>query len=392
VEGEEADELLDDIVMPSFSVSVDSKLRSSESDEKKEVAEKPAEKPVEKKATPSPKKKGFVVPKKATPNKSKEEGESPAKRARKSASPKKEEKPKTEKKEKKTEEKKPAKKRSRTSRKSKGYDDDDDDKKSIEESQMSMVADDGDEDEEDDDEEDEEDPEDEDVEGKGYKLVVALTSVPQESRKAIVKEIKSHQGHLTRELGLATHVVCAMPQRTIKLMCAILKGLWVLSSSWVTDSKSKSEMLPEEQYELKNYPGIRESRLKHAESGFLPLFHDQKFVIGHTIQTNPQKKEIAELVAAGGGKSLLLKEVDQADFFIAAPGKAVPSSLPDHVKVISQSEFFDAISNYVPLVPNTSEEKKKPDDRKKQEKAEEAPKEVAKEPPAEEGNDVLADL
>ena len=125
-------------------------------------------------------------------------------------------------------------------------------------------------------EDDEGDPEDEDVAGKGYSLVVAFTSVPSAAKRGLMTTIKAHGGHMTKELGLATHVVCAQPQRTIKLMCAILRGLWVLSDSWVRASEKKSAMAPEEEHELKDYPGIRASRTKHAEPGFTVCSHPRK--------------------------------------------------------------------------------------------------------------------
>ena len=83
-----------------------------------------------------------------------------------------------------------------------------------------------------------------------------------------------------------------------------------------------------------------------------PLFEGQKFIVGHTLHTNPTKNEVTRLVVVGGGSVLRLKDIAQADFYIAAPGKPLPVGLPSHVKVVSQSEFFDAISNYIPLVPS----------------------------------------
>ena len=82
-----------------------------------------------------------------------------------------------------------------------------------------------------------------------------------------------------------------------------------------------------------------------------PLFEGQRFVVGHTLHTNPTKNEVTRLVAVGGGSVVRLKDMAQADFYLAVPGKPLPVGIPSHVKVVPQSEFFDAISNFTPLVP-----------------------------------------
>lgn len=82
-----------------------------------------------------------------------------------------------------------------------------------------------------------------------------------------------------------------------------------------------------------------------------PLFDGQKFVVGHTLHTNPTKNEITRLVIVGGGTVVRLKDIAEADFYLAATGKPLPAGLPSQVKVLPQSEFFDAISNFTPLVP-----------------------------------------
>lgn len=82
-----------------------------------------------------------------------------------------------------------------------------------------------------------------------------------------------------------------------------------------------------------------------------PLFEGQRFVVGHTLHTNPTKNEVTRLVVVGGGSVVRLKDIAQADFYLAPPGKPLPVGVPSHVKLVPQSEFFDAISNFTPLIP-----------------------------------------
>lgn len=227
-------DLLEDDVKPSFSVSM-----APKSD--KETPKK------------TPVKKGFVAPVKS------------AKKSTETSSPK----PQANKKQAASEgkakrvRKPPAKKR-----RAKEESDDEDDEEETESKEECEEDENDAEEDDDEEEEEEEDPEDEDVAGKGYSTVVVFTSVPNNGRKELVDAVRKHGAHMTRDVGLATHAVCAQPQRTIKLMCAILRGLWIVTPEWVKKSQGKETMPPEESFELSTFPGIRKSRLMHSDSGF----------------------------------------------------------------------------------------------------------------------------
>ena len=237
--------------------------------------------------------------------------------------------------------------------------DDDEDEDDDDEAEMDLKDDDDDDDEDmESDEDDDEfesqipdDPEDEDVEGKGYGHVLMFTCVPADVRSKLVAGVKEiPDGYMTRNLNLATHVVCDTPMRTIKLMAAILRGVWVVSSKWVTESVAAKRWLPEEAYEVTQYPGTKLSREAHAKTpageSTPGLFAGMTFVIGHTEHTNPTKSEVRELVVTGGGQALLTKEIDKTQFYLACPSRPVPTNLPESARVVTQSAFFDAISNY----------------------------------------------
>ena len=236
--------------------------------------------------------------------------------------------------------------------------DDDEDEDDDDEAEMDLKDDDDEDDDMESDEDDDEfesqipdDPEDEDVEGKGYGHVLMFTCVPADVRSKLVAGVKEiPDGYMTRNLNLATHVVCDTPMRTIKLMAAILRGVWVVSSKWVTESVAAKRWLPEEAYEVTQYPGTKLSREAHAKTpageSTPGLFAGMTFVIGHTEHTNPTKNEVRELVVTGGGQALLTKEIDKTQFYLACPSRPVPTNLPESARVVTQSAFFDAISNY----------------------------------------------
>ena len=241
------------------------------------------------------------------------------------------------------------------SKKGNDVDEDEDDE---DEAEMDLKDDDDDDEDMESDEDDDEfesqipdDPEDEDVEGKGYGHVLMFTCVPADVRSKLVAGVKEiPDGYMTRNLNLATHVVCDTPMRTIKLMAAILRGVWVVSSKWVTESVAAKRWLPEEAYEVTQYPGTKLSREAHAKTpageSTPGLFAGMTFVIGHTEHTNPTKNEVRELVVTGGGQALLTKEIDKTQFYLACPSRPVPTNLPESARVVTQSAFFDAISNY----------------------------------------------
>jgi len=244
--------------------------------------------------------------------------------------------------------------RSTPNKKSKARKNDDDDEEEEEdddEMDMKLAEDDEDEDEMFDDEEDDEDPEDEDVEGKGYGHVLMFTRMPGDVRSKLVTGVKQiPDGYMTRNIKFATHVVCDEPVRTIKLMAAILRGVWIVSSKWVLDSIEAKKWLPESSYEIQQFPGVKLSREAHENAGVNEHvsgpFNGMSFVIGHTDHTSPTKSEIKELVLAGDGYVFLTKDIDKAQYYISCPSRLLPTNLPETALVVSQNAFFDAISNY----------------------------------------------
>ena len=45
-------------------------------------------------------------------------------------------------------------------------------------------------------------------------------------------------------------------------------------------------------------------------------------------------------------QALLTKEIEKTQYYLACPSRPIPTNLPESARVVTQSAFFDAISNY----------------------------------------------
>lgn len=50
-----------------------------------------------------------------------------------------------------------------------------------------------------------------------------------------------------------THLISLEPRRTLNLLRALVRGLWILEYSWLVDSLQAGKWLPEESYELRDF-------------------------------------------------------------------------------------------------------------------------------------------
>ncbi|XP_073848643.1 microcephalin isoform X2 [Musca autumnalis] len=128
-----------------------------------------------------------------------------------------------------------------------------------------------------------------------------------------------------------THLVSLEPRRTMNLLRAISRGLWVVDYNWILDSQKAGEWLAEEPYELKNFSRAveicRSERQAFGDRYKCELFHDLgPFYI--SIRCYPvTKSDLSELITLCGGRLVLSR--DKARYII---GDTNPS-LPDKVYV-----------------------------------------------------------
>ncbi|XP_065669054.1 microcephalin isoform X2 [Hydra vulgaris] len=102
-----------------------------------------------------------------------------------------------------------------------------------------------------------------------------------------------------------THVVSGSGRRTLNVLYAIIKGCWLLSPKWVSDSYNDGKWLPEDEYELVEYfPAAQVSRSQRFSEGrsrhttlfskLLPIYLAEK--------TFPSHEDLEKLILECGGK------------------------------------------------------------------------------------------
>ncbi|CAK8676905.1 unnamed protein product [Clavelina lepadiformis] len=137
--------------------------------------------------------------------------------------------------------------------------------------------------------------------------VMVLTSFHTEERLAmekIVRKLGRFRIHTSVKDESVTHVVCGAARRTMNVLCAISRGLWLLSKEWITASSDAGYWLDEHSYEVSYFPTARHTRLQRCS---LPSWKFSVFssLDGHVYiapDTKPPNDQLKELVGLGGGR------------------------------------------------------------------------------------------
>nr|XP_026692424.1 mediator of DNA damage checkpoint protein 1-like [Ciona intestinalis] len=141
-----------------------------------------------------------------------------------------------------------------------------------------------------------------------------FTGVVDELGEKIVSDLG---GHMTDDVLECTHLITDKIRRTVKFMCAVVRGAYILNCDWLKDSKKQWRFLPEEDYELRedhnnstssststsledqfNF-NLHES-LEIARSRSLPLFHDLRLHVMKSVL--PPPNEMYQIILCGGGE------------------------------------------------------------------------------------------
>ncbi|KAJ1621157.1 hypothetical protein T492DRAFT_847252 [Pavlovales sp. CCMP2436] len=99
---------------------------------------------------------------------------------------------------------------------------------------------------------------------------------------------------------LATHVVCGLPRRTLKVLFALARGAWLVGPEWLEACGKAVAWLDAAPFELAAFPGARRARLGIPREGRL-LRGLRVHVAG---ATNTPTDELAELLRALGAASI----------------------------------------------------------------------------------------
>nr|XP_026689916.1 microcephalin isoform X2 [Ciona intestinalis] len=181
---------------------------------------------------------------------------------------------------------------------------------------------------------------------KKRRMVLVLTSLHTDERQSMqnnIKKLGQFSVHSSVKDERASHVVCGAARRTMNVLRAISRGLWLLTKEWVVDSLEAGAWLDEENYEAINYfPVCRQARLlrnksiKTAASWTLSVFKELKGLVYVAPTTTPPPDELRELVTLCGGH--VINSPRRASVRV---GK---SPLSPALPAVSESWVLDSIS------------------------------------------------
>jgi hypothetical protein len=106
-----------------------------------------------------------------------------------------------------------------------------------------------------------------------------------------------------------THLVLGKQERTLKVLKAIARGVWVVSFDWIEASNDANQWADEAKYEaVKSFPGCRKARecadaYKKSGSRDGLLFHGERFYV--TGKTQPGPLELRPIIEKAGGTIVL---------------------------------------------------------------------------------------
>ncbi|XP_076809652.1 uncharacterized protein LOC143452530 isoform X1 [Clavelina lepadiformis] len=190
---------------------------------------------------------------------------------------------------------------------------------------------------------------------------VMFTGVIDKVGENIVKELG---GHLTDDMHECTHLVTDKIRRTVKFLCAIVRGLRIVNQEWLRDSKKQSRFLAEDSYENFNEsfnttlsPSSAQSI--EAQYGFnftetmaVARSRPQQLFSGHRIHVTksvlPPPHQMYQIIECGGGVCVrkMPKGLDLDDVVIVASEsdkRCCTSTLKAGVPVVNSEYILTGI-------------------------------------------------
>ena len=140
-----------------------------------------------------------------------------------------------------------------------------------------------------------------------------------------------------------THLVIGSHKRTIKVLQAIARGLWVVGYDWVLGSIARASWLDEEKFEaVAWFPGCRSSRLEH-ERGLPPLLSGTKvFVNGRNI--SPPFEELSLLLISCGAE--LMPSFHSCTLCLSSSTAIRPKKNPQKIPILRVDWLIDSLQDY----------------------------------------------
>ncbi|KAJ1639338.1 hypothetical protein T492DRAFT_856844 [Pavlovales sp. CCMP2436] len=147
-------------------------------------------------------------------------------------------------------------------------------------------------------------------------VVLLMSSLPDESSALVKQAVRTLPGTSVVKSwsASATHIItepidfCGkrLASRTLKHLCGILSGQWIVSSAWVRASLEQGAWVPEESYELdgdmstSGQHGPSKGRAAHV-AGASAIFRGLRIYLhGKFAHPSPSKPQLLELLGLGG--------------------------------------------------------------------------------------------
>lgn len=139
-------------------------------------------------------------------------------------------------------------------------------------------------------------------------LFTGLENEEREYQESLIKELG---GKVVNDWQDCTHLITDKVRRTIKFLCALSTGKYIMNTKWLTQCAKKKEIVPESKFLLSDKPSekkwgfnlqksIKESTLLQTNNKLLfdsYIFHPTSSVV-------PPQNELEEILIANGGKLL----------------------------------------------------------------------------------------
>ena len=168
--------------------------------------------------------------------------------------------------------------------------------------------------------------------------VILGTAIRTQDQITLKKCVKQLGGTLVEEFDESvTHVVTSVNEnghcpRTIKYMCGILTGKWIISFEWIKNSLRRRQWLDEDSFEVEGTVGTtcnvaRKARLNIIQQ--MPRLFDgcSFFLRGVFNPPTLNKQDLMKLILLGGGKLLHREPKVKDDDLTSLPSSPVVTSI-----------------------------------------------------------------
>lgn len=144
---------------------------------------------------------------------------------------------------------------------------------------------------------------------------VAFTGLDGDELDAQQKVVLDLGGELTDSVQEATHLVADKARRTIKLLCAVARGLPVISVGWLEACRRASTFVEDTKHIIRDKETEKKWGYSLTNSIEVargkPLFQGKKFYIT-AHNKSPKLEDLKAVIEAAGGKVRLLESEELA--------------------------------------------------------------------------------